>query len=109
MSCCAKPALGSFPVSAVLGAEAADGAGRAQSTLVPALPATWHRRVGRMPPLVGGTLSVVFYLAWHCVGSCSSFHFKQSKFTGGLYLPLTPSYTITLVGFYLQLLKNRVE
>lgn len=56
-----------------------------------------------------GTLSLVFYWAWHCLGSCSSFHFKQSKFTGGLYLPLTPSYTITLVVFYLQLMKNRVE
>lgn len=56
-----------------------------------------------------GTLSLVFYWAWRCLGSCSSFHFKQSKFTGGLYLPLTPSYTITLVVFYLQLMKNRVE
>lgn len=35
--------------------------------------------------------------SWHCSDSCSSFRFKQSKFTGGLYLPLTPSYAITLM------------
>lgn len=109
MSCCAKPALGNLPVSAVLGEEAVDGANRAQSTLVLASPATQHRRAGHMPPLVAGTLSLVFYWAWHCLGSCSSIHFNQSKFTGGCYLPITPSYTITLVVFYRQFMKNRVE
>lgn len=99
MSCCAKPALGNLPVSAVLGAEAVNGASRAQSTVVPTSAATQHRRAGCMPLLAGGILSIVFYLAWHCMGSRSSFHFKQSKFTGGLYLPLTPSYTILLMVF----------
>lgn len=37
--------------------------------------------------------------AWHCLDSCSSLHFKQSTFTGSLYLPLTLSYTITLMFF----------
>lgn len=53
-----------------------------------------------------GTLSAGLHVPRHCVGSCSSFHSKQSQFTGGLYLPLTPSYTISLVAFYLW---NRVE
>jgi len=79
MSCCAKPALGSLPACAVLGAEAADGARRAQSTLA-------RRAAGCLPPLAGGTLSVVFRWAWRCSGSCSAFHLKQSEFTGGLYL-----------------------
>lgn len=38
--------------------------------------------------------------AWCCSDSCSSFHFKQSTFTGSLCLPLTLSYTITLMFFY---------
>lgn len=52
-----------------------------------------------------GTLTAGLHVPQQCVGSCS-FHSKQSQFTSGLYLPLTPSYTITHVAFYLQ---NRVE
>lgn len=52
-----------------------------------------------------GTPTAGLRVPQHCVGSCS-FHSKQSQFTGGLYLPLTPSYTISCVAFYLQ---NRVE
>lgn len=54
-----------------------------------------------VPQLLGALCLCHFIcLGLALVVPCSSFPFKQSKFAGGLCAPQTPSYTITLVGFW---------